>query len=215
MTDPQLPPPAGAVPAVPTAPYGAVPPPPPGYQPAPPAAPPVYAAPAVAPPIYSAPTPAPQAAPPGAYQVPVGGYAAPAGAYAVPETTPRASGFLGLLALILALVAAVVTPIVVGVAGFEIGRRIPQGITTTNDDVLSVLSPARDQVLWAELSFWTGTLLGVAAIVMGIIAIRKKQGRGAGIGALVVAVLAPAIFFVVLLIAFSTGSAAGFVEFAS
>ncbi|MDQ0728942.1 hypothetical protein [Microbacterium sp. W4I20] len=215
MTDPQLPPPSGAVPPVPTAPYGAVPPPPPGYQPAPPAAPPVYAAPAVAPPVYSAPTPAPQAAPPGAYQVPVGGYAAPAGAYAVPETTPRASGFLGLLALILALVAAVVTPIVVGVAGFEIGRRIPQGITTTNDDVLSVLSPARDQVLWAELSFWTGTLLGVAAIVMGIIAIRKKQGRGAGIGALVVAVLAPAIFFVVLLIAFSTGSAAGFVEFAS
>lgn len=215
MTDPQLPPPFGAVPPVPTAPYGAVPPPPPGYQPAPPAAPPVYAAPAVAPPVYSAPTPAPQAAPPGAYQVPVGGYAAPAGAYAVPETTPRASGFLGLLALILALVAAVVTPIVVGVAGFEIGRRIPQGITTTNDDVLSVLSPARDQVLWAELSFWTGTLLGVAAIVMGIIAIRKKQGRGAGIGALVVAVLAPAIFFVVLLIAFSTGSAAGFVEFAS
>lgn len=215
MTDPQLPPPSGAVPPVPTAPYGAVPPPPLGYQPAPPAAPPVYAAPVVAPPVYSTPTPAPQAAPPGAYQVPVGGYAAPAGAYAVPETTPRASGFLGLLALILSLVAAVVTPIVVGVAGFEIGRRIPQGITTTNDDVLSVLSPARDQVLWAELSFWTGTLLGVAAIVMGIIAIRKKQGRGAGIGALVVAVLAPAIFFVVLLIAFSTGSAAGFVEFAS
>jgi hypothetical protein len=147
--------------------------------------------------------------------VPVGGYAAPAGAYAVPDASPRASGFLGLLALILAVVAAVVTPIVVGVASFEIGRRLPQGISTTSDDVLSVLSPARDQVLWAELSFWAGTILGIAAIVIGIIAIRKKQGRGAGIAALVVAVIAPMIFFVVLTIAFSTGSAAGFIDFAS
>lgn len=147
--------------------------------------------------------------------MPVGGYSAPAGSYAVPEATPRASGFLGILALILAVVAAVVTPIVAGVAGFEIGRRLPQGISTTSDDVLSVLSPARDQVLWAELSFWTGTILGIAAIVIGIIAIRKKQGRGPGIGALVVAALGPIIYFVVLLIAFSTGSAAGFIDFAS
>lgn len=238
VTDPQLPPPSGAVPPVPPVPFGAVPPPPPAFPAAPPAATPQAAPAPQAPPAYQAPLappsppayqaapayptapahavqPAPQAAPPGAYQVPVGGYAAPAGAYAVPETAPRASGFLGILALIFSVVAAVVTPIVVGVAGFEIGRRLPEGITTTNDDVLSVLSPARDQVLWAELSFWTGTILGIAAIVIGIIAIRKKQGRGAGIGALIVAVLAPMIFFVVLLIAFSTGSAAGFVDFAS
>ncbi len=218
MTDPQLPPPSGAVPPVPSAPFGAVPPPPPAYQGAPVA--PAYPAPAYpSAPAYPAappaPVAAPQAAPPGAYQVPVGGYAAPAGAYAVPDASPRASGFLGLLALILAVVAAVVTPIVVGVASFEIGRRLPQGISTTSDDVLSVLSPARDQVLWAELSFWAGTILGIAAIVIGIIAIRKKQGRGAGIAALVVAVIAPMIFFVVLTIAFSTGSAAGFIDFAS
>lgn len=219
VTDPQLPPPSGPVPPVPPAPFGAVPPPPPTFSaaPAPAPAPPAYQVPAA----YQAPAPAypiapaPQAAPPGAYQVPVGGYSAPAGAYAVPDTTPRASGFLGILSLILAIVAAVVTPIVAGVAGYEIGRRLPQGISTTSDDVLSVLSPARDQVLWAELSFWTGTILGIAAIVIGIIAIRRKRGRGAGIGALVVAALGPIIFFVVLLIAFSTGSAAGFMDFAS
>ncbi|WP_243408981.1 hypothetical protein [Microbacterium sp. TPD7012] len=228
MTDPQLPPPSGAVPPVPPAPFGAVPPPPPAFPAAPPApaaappAPPAYQAPVTppAPPAYqTAPAypvaPAPQAAPPGAYQVPVGGYAVPTGAYTVPDAAPRASGFLGILALIFAVVAAVVTPIVVGVAGFEIGRRLPEGISTTTDDVLSALSPARDQVLWAELSFWTGTVLGIAAIVIGIIAIRKKQGRGAGIGALVVAVIAPMIFFVVLLFAFSAGSAAGFIDFAS
>lgn len=150
-----------------------------------------------------------QAAPPGAYQVPVGGYAAPTGAYAVPDTTTRRSGFLGTLALILALIAAVVTPIIAGISAFAIGRLLPQGVTTSTSD-LSILSPARDQVLWAELSFWTGTILGIAAIVVGIIAIRKKQGRGAGIAALVVAVLAVMIFFVVLVIALGAGSAAGF-----
>ena len=151
-----------------------------------------------------------QAAPPGAYQVPVGGYDAPAGAYQAPPSGEKKSGLLGILALILSIVAAVVTPIVVGIAGFEIGRRLPGGFDTTDPDFLSVLSPARDQVLWAELSFWTGTVLGIAAIVIGILAIRKKQARGAGIAALVVSVLGPIIFWVVLLVAISTGTATGF-----
>lgn len=122
----------------------------------------------------------------------------------------KKSGLLGILALIFAIVAAVVTPIVAGIAGFEIGRRIPGGLDTTDPDLLSILSPARDQVLWAELSFWTGTILGIAAIVIGILAFRKKQARGAGIGALVVAVLGPIIFWVVLFVAVSTGTATGF-----
>jgi hypothetical protein len=145
--------------------------------------------------------------------VPVGGYAAPTGAYAVPDTTPRRSALLGTLALVFALVAAVVAPIVVGVNAFEIGRVIPQGVSTSSD--LSILSPARTQVLWAELSFWIGTVLGIAAIVLGIIAIRKRQGRGAGIAALIVAVLGAVIFFTVLLIAFTVGSAAGIATFTS
>lgn len=200
MTDPQLPP-SGAVPPVPP-----VPPAPPTYAPAPPA-PPTYAP---APPAPQAGAPAYPAAPPGAYQVPVGGYAASAGSYQAPTQEGKKSGLLGVLALVLSLVAAVVTPIVAGVSGFEIGRRIPGGLDATDSDFLSVLSPARDQVLWAELSFWTGTALGIAAIVIGILAIRKKQARGAGIAALVVAVLGPVFFWVVLLVALSTGTAAGF-----
>jgi hypothetical protein len=194
VTDPQLPP-SGAVPPVPPA--------PPTYAPAPP----TYAP---APPAPQAGAPAYPAAPPGAYQVPVGGYAAPAGNYQAPTQEEKKSGLLGVLALVLSLVAAVVTPIVAGVSGFEIGRRIPGGLDATDSDFLSVLSPARDQVLWAELSFWTGTALGIAAIVIGILAIRKKQARGAGIAALVVAVLGPVFFWVVLLVALSTGTAAGF-----
>ncbi|WP_311259767.1 hypothetical protein [Microbacterium sp. WCS2018Hpa-9] len=213
---------------------------PPTYQGAPPAAPAGHSEPPFPPPAapsqtfsagqpapaYPAPTGAPvyphlagqqpgaptyQAAPPGAYQVPVGGYAAPAGSYQAPVTGEKKSGLLGILALILAIVAAVVTPIVAGVAGFEIGRRLPGGLDTTDPDFLSILAPARDQVLWAEISFWTGTILGIAAIVIGIIAIRKKQARGAGITALVVAVLGPIIFWGVLLVTLSTGTAAGLV----
>ena len=189
MTDPQLPPPSPEFPA-PSAPTA-------------PAAPSGYPAPAAPAAGY------PAAPPPGAYQVPVGGYAAPAGAYAVPDTTTRPSGLLGTLALVFALVAAVVTPIVVGINAFAIGKVVPTSATANTSD-LRIFSPVRDQVLWAELSFWAGTVLGIAAIVLGIIAIVKKRGRGAGIAALIVAVFAAVIFSVVLVIALGAGSATGF-----
>lgn len=224
MTDPQLPPPSGAersvppappattVPPVPDAPFGAVPPPAaPVYPPAAPTYP-------VAPPYATSPSgqaAAYPAAPPGAYQVPVGGYAAPAGSYTAPDTTARPSGLFGMISLVLALLAAVVTPIIAGIAAFEIGRVLPQGVTTTTTEDLSVLSPARDQVLWAELSFWIGTILGIAAIVLGIIAIAKRRGRGTGIAAVVVAVLGAVIFFTVLVAALAAGSAAGFATYTS
>lgn len=206
MTDPQLPPPSGAVPPVPPAPSGAVAPPVAPSYPAPPSGPAYPTAPApgyaVAPTAYSA--------PPGAYQVPVGGYAQPVGGYAVPDTAPRRSGLLGALALIFSLVAAVVTPIVVGVATYEIGRRIPEAAARVDDfDSLAWLSPARDQVLWAELSFWTGTILGIVAIVIGILAIVRKQGRGQGIAALIISAVGPVIFFLVVLVALTLGGAAG------
>ncbi|WP_241160455.1 hypothetical protein [Microbacterium sp. Y-01] len=186
VTDPQLPPPSGVAPP-----------------------PPVFPAPTAYP---AAPAPNVPAPPPGAYQVPVGGYTAPAGSYGVPETSARPSGFLGMLALSLALVAALITPIIAGINAFEIGRLVPQGLSAGSGD-LSALSPARDQVLWTELSFWTGTVLGIAAIVIGILAIRRRQGRGAGIAAIVVAAVAALLFVVVLVIAFATGSAAGFAAF--
>ncbi len=216
MIDPQLPPP-GAVPPVPPAPTGEPQPATPFPTPPPPYTAPAHAYPPVPPAVYpAAPPSAPaqvQPAPLGAYQVPVGGYAAPAGAYAVPATPQRQSGSLGILALILALVAAVVAPIIAGAAGFEIGARIPAGLTDAdpNDpDFLALLSPARDQVLWAEIAFWAGTLAGIAAIVVGILAIRKRQRRGLGIAALVLAALGPILYTVVLTVTFGAGTAAGF-----
>jgi hypothetical protein len=208
VTDPLLPPPSGAYPPVPPAapaPFGV---PPAGSAPQYPAPhAPSFPTP---PQQYSAPmSSVPQAPPPGAYQVPVGGYAAPLGEYVAPDSLTKKSGLLGTLALILAVIAAIVVPIVAGIAGFEIGTRIPSGIDTTDPDLLSVLSPARDQVLWAEIAFWTGTVLGIAAIVTGIAAIVKKQRRGLGITALILAVLGAAGYWIVLVIAISVGTATG------
>ncbi|MFF1540999.1 hypothetical protein ACFVWL_13035 [Microbacterium sp. NPDC058269] len=141
--------------------------------------------------------------------MPVGGYAVPAGTYQAPgATAPSSSRLFGTLALVFALVAAVVPTIVVSISAFEIGRFLPNGASITADD-LRVLTPVRDQVLWAELSFWLGTIVGIAAIVLGIVAIAKKRGRGAGIAALVVAVLASVIFFIALVVALTAGAAAG------
>lgn len=203
MTDPQLPPPYGSAPAVPPAYPGA-------------AQPPSYGAPSggsASP--FPAPTgagaafpPAPQA-PPGAYQVPVGGYAAPEGGYAVPPSAAPRSGFLGILAFVFALLAAVASPIVAGIAGFEIGNRIPGGFDTTDPNFLSLLSPARDQVLWAEIAFWAGTVLGLAGIIVGITAIVKKQRRALGIVALILSVLGAGIYWIVLVVSLSMGTASG------
>lgn len=209
MTDPQLPPPYGsspsAYPGVPQAPGSGVPQPPTyGAPSGPPASP--FPAPTGEPAAYP---PAPQA-PPGAYQVPVGGFATPVGGYAVPPAAAPTSGMLGILALTFALLAAVAAPILAGVFGFQIGSRIPSGIDTTDPNLLSVLSPARDQVLWAEISFWAGTVLGLAGIVVGIIAIVKKQRRALGVIALILSVLGAGIYWIVLVASLSAGTASGF-----
>lgn len=151
-------------------------------------------------------------APAGAYQVPVGGYAAPTGGYAAPEAPQRRSSALGILALLLALIVAVVLPIIAGFSAWAIGYGIPDSasdLSTQDFDSLAFLSPVRDQVFWTELTFWAATILGVAAIVIGIVAIVKRRGRAQGIAGLVIAVVAPAIYFTVAFVALGFGATAG------
>lgn len=193
MTDPQLPPPPpGFVP--PSAPTGATQPYPgttagPAYQ-----------------------------APPGAYDAPVGGYAAPGsgyaapgGGYAAPAPAQPGSPALGVIALLLSLVAAIIAPLLVGIVAYQIGSQLPSIANDlnmyTND--LSFLAPVRDQVLWGEISFWAGTLVGVAAVVIGIFAIAKRRGRAQGIAGLIIALVAPFIYFIVLFFALMVGAGAG------
>lgn len=233
MTDPQLPPPVpnGSVPPVPPAPTDAPPaydapafpeaaPQPPVYQAPPAQAPaPAYPTPPPAPgypaPSYQAPPASVPQAPPGAYTAPVGGYGAPAGAYQSPAPAPRKPATLGIIAFVVGIVAAVVAPILGGISGYQVGFGLPSvmnQIDRVSDD-LSFLSPVRDQVLLGEIGFWLGTLAGIAAIVVGIMAIAKRQGRGWGITALILGVIGAAIFFIVLSVMLGIGASAGAVDY--
>lgn len=212
MTDPQLPPPSPNG-SMPPAPGSHVPP---GYGAAPTSGdvPPVPSAPgnyAPTPPTYQAPT---YQAPPGAYPAPVGGYSAPAGAYQPSAPPQPRSSALGLVSFALSIVAAVVASIIGAAAAYQIGFRLPTVMQEVNDSSdLSFLSPVRDQVLMGEVSFWVGTLAGIAAIVLGIMAIAKRAGRAWGITALVLGVIGPVIFFTVVGVTLGVGASAGAVTY--
>lgn len=212
MTDPQQPdgfrPPAP--PPVPLAPPASAPE---GYQ-----TPSGYQAPggfqAPGSPATGNPTPSYQA-PVGAYQAPVGGYQTAAGPYAAPAAPEPQTRTTGVLALILSLVAALLVPIVGAFTAFAVGSIIPsalEDVTSADLDNLAFLAPARDQVLWVEISFWAGTVLGIVAFVLGIIAIVKRRGRGQGIASLVITVLGPVVFFTAVFIALGVGAAVGSAE---
>jgi hypothetical protein len=181
-------------------------PPAPGYQPAP-AAPSFQ----VPPGADAAPIDPAHQAPPGAYAAPVGGYSATAGAYQPSAAPQPKSPTLGIVAFALSILAAVVASVIAGAAGYQIGFTLPTVVQqidgTTND--LSFLAPVREQVLMGEVSFWLGTLAGIAAIVLGIMAIVKRAGRAWGITALIIGVLGPVIFFTVLGVTLGIGASAG------
>jgi hypothetical protein len=186
----------------------------------PPAAPP--AAPPYAGGAYPAPA-APEAqnvyAPPsGAYGVPVGGYQVPQGGYVAPEAPVKGSAGLGIVALVLGIVALVVPPVLALVFGIQFGERLPEFVDNPEYGAggdLSSLAPVRDQVLWLEIAFWIGTIAGIAAIVIGIIAIAKRRGRGLGIFGLILAVLGPVAYFILLAIGLVIGATAAAASYGS
>ena len=150
----------------------------------------------------------PPAAPPGAYGVPVGGYQMPVGGYEVPSDTPPASRRTGLLALVAALIAVVVAPIVAGILAVQIGMQVPLEslITVTGDVVWAALTPVRTLVLWVEILFWAATAIGILALALGIVATVRRRGRGAGITAMILAVLGPVVFFLLTSVLLGVGN---------
>src|SRR5690606_42154186 len=94
---------------------------------------------------------------------------------------------------------------------YQIGAILPNariGIDSSLADDLSILTPVRIQVLWAEIAFWSGTALGVGAIVLGIVAVAKRRGRGLGVTAIVLAALGPFGFFLAVSVFLGIGAAA-------
>lgn len=170
--------------------------------------------------VPAPPPAAPPAPPPGSYRVPVGGYPAAMGGlpvgYQPPQGAPSqgtapGSRTTGIVALVLAVVAAVIVPIAAGLVAYQIGTLLPGariGVDSSLTDDLSVLTPARTQVLWAEILFWTGTALGIAAMALGITATVRRRGRGPGIAAIVLSALGPFGFFLAVSVFLGIGAVA-------
>ena len=150
------------------------------------------------------PVPAPPVPPFQPYGIPPESYAAPVAPYAAPQDprygqalqapAPKRSAALGAIALALALVAAVGASVMLAIAMFQIALVLGPRLESlpANPD-LGVLTPVREWVLLLEIGLWTGSILGIWALVQGIVAVVKRRGRGAGIAAIVIAVLGPGI----------------------
>lgn len=155
-------------------------------------------------------------APPPGYAAPAGhpattGYPGAVAQYSTGAPAPRGRA-LGTVALVLALLAAVGASLLAALASFNIGlgtgRQIAMGALGTDFD-WSILTPVRDWVLMGEIAFWAGTVIGVWALVQGIVAIATRRGRGAGIAAVVIAAVGPLIFGAVVQGFLTAGFAAG------
>ncbi|AZS37336.1 hypothetical protein CVS47_01971 [Microbacterium lemovicicum] len=116
--------------------------------------------------------------------------AAPTGTFA-PAVEAERGRALGTVALVLALIAFVVPTVIAAAAGYDIGVGLGREVPSVSSDTfdLGLLTPVRGSVLLAEVAFWGGTVLGVWAIVQGIVAAVRNRGRGAGIAAIVIGVL--------------------------
>ena len=156
--------------------------------------PPQQYAPFSAPPQGQAATPHTYAPPPG-YAPPPQGY----GPY-VPSARPAPAtrgAALGVVAFVLSVLAAVGATVLGSIAAFNIGLGTGREIAVAPMDIdfdWSILTPVREWVLLGELAFWAGTIVGIWALVQGIVAIVKNRGRGWGIAAVVIAGIGPIVF---------------------
>jgi hypothetical protein len=139
----------------------------------------------------------------------------PAGS-AIPPT--QRARTLGVIALSLALAAGVVSCVLSALTGFAAAEGAmrhaigvsPSGLEDlTSDELLALLSPVRGLVLWAEIGYWVGTVLGIVGLALGIAATATRRGRGQGIAAIAVAGAGPFVYAAIVGTAVIAGIAAG------
>lgn len=135
--------------------------------------------------------------------------------YAPPAPTVHGSRTLGAVAFILSLGASLLVPLVASFAAWRIGTGVGAqalaALLESSDPeraLLTALSPVRGAELMAEVAFWAGTVLGIWAIVQGIIAIVRARGRGFGIAAIVIAVIGPILYVTLVSLLLGLGAAA-------
>ncbi|WP_374945800.1 hypothetical protein [Agreia sp.] len=115
-----------------------------------------------------------------------------------PPTKPKNLGVVAFIVGLVALVFALVLSVVAGLAFAPIAGEVITDGGTIDQTALSADDPgvAAFGVLSAAF-FFGGTILGLWALVQGMIATVKKRGRAFGIVAMALAVATPVISFVV------------------
>ncbi|MGW9114388.1 hypothetical protein [Microbacterium sp. NPDC055683] len=131
---------------------------------------------------------------------------------AAPQAAP-ASKAAGRVALLLSLLSLIGGAVVLAVCLFLVGVQSERSgfleTAAAEDPDWTLLAPVRDAVMTAEITWWVATALGIWALVQGIVAIARRRGRGAGIAAVVIAVLAPIVVGTIAFIGFAAGLAGG------
>ncbi|WP_105565505.1 hypothetical protein [Microbacterium halophytorum] len=128
-----------------------------------------------------------------------GGYAAPYSAPVDPRFASiadpqrkRRTAAAARIALVLAIGALAIAAVPLWFAGRASGAAVgASGVLDAGVWSWAVLAPARSAVIAAEVGFWLGTVLGLWALVQGIVAARRPVGRTAAVWAIVVAAAAP------------------------
>jgi hypothetical protein len=119
---------------------------------------------------------------------------------------------LGVVAFVAGLVVTVVSPIVSAVSGATLGHLVKPGDGFSAGFAAGANSHDPQTALIGLLivaQLLVGSGLGIWALVQGIIAVRRRRGRGWGIAAIVLAAAAPVISFIVYIVAIAATQSAG------
>ena len=111
------------------------------------------------------------------------------------EQRPRGKG-MGMTSLILAIAALVIGMVLAIVWSVIMADYVMAAATGAIATTESIPEDALVTAGIVQTGFFLPSLIGVAAIVFGIIAMVKKSGRGLGIFGLILAIVAPLLCFV-------------------
>jgi len=138
---------------------------------------------------------------PNPYQLPgVGSYQEAPQGYSYPPAVQARSPMMGRIALLLS-VLALVAGVVSGVGmGEGYGLLIQQGAVDINSGDVdpSKLGDMSGVGIWVMLMMG-GFILGVVGLILGIVAMAQRRGRGTGVGAILVAIVAPFVMLSVMI----------------
>lgn len=116
-------------------------------------------------------------------------------AYVPQQQKPKT---VGVIALCVSLIAAIVGPLAAGFFSFwmveHIGTQIGKAELDAGD-LIAAGWAGSNLYGWADRVFWFATALGMWGFVQGIVAIASNRGRWPGVGAVVVSIFGPLLYF--------------------